>query len=77
MLQRAILKLDIDYEFDEKICKQIKNMKFNNNALWDMDWLECKKLKNIINKYFIINKDEIDSLEKYTKPDEVNMFEYQ
>lgn len=75
-LQRAILKLEIDYEFDEKICKQVKNMKFNNNDLWDMDWLECKTLKKIIKKHSIINKDEIKQLEKYTKPDEVSVFEY-
>lgn len=76
-LQRAILNLDIDidYEFDEKICKQVKNIKFDNNDLWDMGWLECKKLKDIVKKYPIIDKNEIDKMEKYIQSEEVNTFE--
>lgn len=74
-LQRAILKLDIDYEFDEKICKQVKNKKFDNNDLWDMEWLECKKLKDIVKKYPIIDKNKMDKMEKYTQSEEVNTFE--
>lgn len=73
-LQRAIY-IDIDYEFDEKICKQVKNKKFDNNDLWDMEWLECKKLKDIVKKYPIIDKNKMDKMEKYTQSEEVNTFE--
>lgn len=77
-LQRAILKLNHiskDFQFNEKICKKIQDNKFDNEDLWDMEWLECKKLKDIIKKYPIINKDEISKIEKYTQSKEVNTFE--
>lgn len=77
-LQRAILKLNHiskDFQFNEKICKKIQDDKFDNEDLWDMEWLECKKLKDIVKKYPIINKDEISKIEKYTQSKEVNTFE--
>ena len=68
--------------FDEQICKEVnrtkslpKNKKYQVD-LWNIDWLTCNELKNLIKTYPIIDKSKIDSLEKYAKPDEVNLFEY-
>lgn len=83
-LQRAIIKLDISSEtfFGEQICKEVnrikslhKNKKYQVN-LWNIDWITCNKLKNLIKTYPIIDKTEIDKLEKYTQPNEVSLFKY-
>lgn len=83
-LQRAVIKLNISSEnfFDEQICKEVdyinslpKNKK-HQVELWNVNWLSCNELKNLIKKYPIIDKSKIDNLEKYTKPDEINLFEY-
>ena len=83
-LQRAIIKLKLSVKvgFDELICNKVdeinslpKNKKYEIN-LWNVDWLKCKELKELIKKHKIIDRTEIDKLEKYTQPDEVNPFEY-
>ncbi len=83
-LQRAIIKLDIPSEnfFDEQICKEVnrvkslpKNKKYQVD-LWNIGWITCNELKNLIKKHPIIDKVKIDNLEKYAKPDEVSLFKY-
>ena len=83
-LQRAIIKLEnVSYdELDEKICQEVLRIKaLNDNEkyevnLWNMQWLECKKLANLFRKYPVIDKIELDELEKYTQEKEVNSFIY-
>lgn len=82
-LQRAIIKLNIPHTFSEQICKEVdrinslpKNKKYEVN-LWNMDWLDNKKLKKLLKTYPIIDKQEIDKSPKYTESNEVNIFEYQ
>lgn len=83
-LQRAVIKLNFSSEnfFDEQICKEVdyinslpKNKK-HQVELWNVNWLSCNELKNLIKKYPIIDKSKIDNLEKYAKPDEINLFGY-
>lgn len=82
-LQRAIIKLNIPHTFSEQICKEVdrinslpKNKKYEVN-LWNMDWLDNKKLKKLLKTYPIIDKQKIDKSPKYTESNEVNIFEYQ
>lgn len=82
-LQRAIIKLNIPHTFSEQICKEVdrinslpKNKKYEVN-LWNMAWLDNKKLKKLLKTYPIIDKQEIDKSPKYTESNEVNIFEYQ
>ncbi|MGX2971547.1 RNA-directed DNA polymerase [Helicobacter sp. T3_23-1059] len=81
-LQRAIIKLNIKADFDEHICNEVdtisslpKNKKYEIK-LWNLDWLNCNALKSLIKQYPIINEAEIEKLDKYTQPNEVNLFAY-
>ena len=81
-LQRAIIKLNVKVDFDELICNEVdkinllpKNKKYEIN-LWNITWLNCDKLKDLIKKYPIIDSQELDKLEKHAQPNEVSAFVY-
>ncbi|MGX2983141.1 RNA-directed DNA polymerase [Helicobacter sp. 23-1045] len=83
-LQRAIIKLNVTQNdiFDEQICKEVshitslpKNKKYEIN-LWNLAWLNCNELKDLIKKYPIIDRRKLGKLAKYAQSNEVNVFEY-
>lgn len=80
-LQRATIKLPSIYSyitFDEQICKEADKIYKNEKSkfnLWNIEWLNNKKLKNAMNKYPIICKKDIDEIAEYTNVDEVSVFE--
>ena len=72
-LQRAIIKYDfISYEFTEEICQLLEeNSKLE---LWDLDWLNAKKIKKHFIKDNIILKEKLKDMDKEISIEEVSIF---
>ncbi|HIS08585.1 MAG TPA: RNA-directed DNA polymerase [Candidatus Scatomorpha intestinipullorum] len=81
-LQRAIIKnpkLIGQCRFEEKICKEVE--KYHNTlqepmSLWNNEWLKDEAMKDLLKKYPIIDKNEIDGLAPSMQSSEINIFEY-
>ncbi len=83
-LQRAIIRQEINdghkTSFDELICKNVYSISKgidSDKLLWNNDWLECKQIRSIFDKYPIIIKENIDKLSTHTQNEEINLFDYE
>jgi hypothetical protein len=71
-LQRFTIKLDANIDYDEKICKKIKHPKI---TIWNSDWLSAS-LKNKIEHYDIVDREELEKLDRFIQPSEIDPFSY-
>lgn len=71
-LQRIIIKLWYDINFEEKLCKMVDDNSIN---IWESSWL-INEVKNIITNTNIIDNDIIAELDEVIDKDEVSIFWY-
>jgi hypothetical protein len=69
-LQRSTIKLDIDINYTEKLCRILKEKKLK---IWNSDWLS-KNLKEKIDSFDIIDEQEIKKLDAIIDPWEITPF---
>jgi RNA-directed DNA polymerase len=72
-LQRFTIKLDTNIDYEETLCKKINNPKIE---LWNSDWLNTS-FKNTIEKFDIIDREELKNIDQFIQPDEIDPFSYQ
>lgn len=69
-LQRISLKIDLDMEYSDKLCKVVQN---DNIPLWDSTWLN-NSLKHLIDDCKLINKKKINKLSSIITQNEIDVF---
>ncbi len=69
-LQRIALGIEVEMDFDEKLCQLISN---RNNDLWNNSWLP-DSIKNEMKADFIINRDVIAKLSAVISREEIALF---
>jgi len=72
-LQRIIVKLWYDINFEEKLCKMIGDNTIN---IWESSWL-INEVKYIITNTNIIDNEIINELDEVIDKDEVSIFWYE
>jgi hypothetical protein len=72
-LQRLTLKIDESKDYDEKLCKKVIN---DDTAIWNIDWLNNNKIKDIFSQQSIIDRSYIQNMEQIIKPEEFQLFNY-
>ncbi len=73
-LQRLSLKVDKKYPYSAKLTKQL--YVDDCNKIWNMEWVEDKKIANIIKNASIIDKDYLRDMKAIISEDEFNIFAY-
>ena len=69
-LQRIALGIEVEMDFDEKLCQLIPN---RDNDLWNNSWLP-DSIKNEMKADFIINRDVIAKLSAVISREEIALF---
>ncbi len=71
-LQRIMLKIGRDIEYEEVFCKR-----FNDSTIkiWNSDWLSLE-IESIVNDSEIIDETLIEEIDKVIQSDEVQLFDY-
>jgi RNA-directed DNA polymerase len=70
-IQRIVLKTSHAIPFNESICK---NLTDSTVSLWNSDWLNNNKLKQIIANYSIVERKVIEEMEEVIEEEEVRLF---
>jgi RNA-directed DNA polymerase len=70
-IQRIVLKTDYEIPFEEKLCKKLNN---ENISLWNSDWLNDNKLKQLISNFSIIERKIIEEMDEVIEEEEVRLF---
>lgn len=74
-LQRMLKDSLQHFEFDDKLCKIVKQEK--NIELWNNEWLdENSKIKTILKKSSIFNESIFNQMNEVIKNSEVDIFDY-
>ncbi len=79
-LQRIVIapknkKTYSNINFSGKLCQYVSNVdNVDNNQIWNSEWLECKKLLNVMKQTPIINKSKLHKLSTVINNNEVNLF---
>jgi RNA-directed DNA polymerase len=70
-LQRVTYPFDSNFAYDEELCKAAA---FDKANIWNNDWINSKKLKNILNPQNIIIKSKLESISPIVQVKEVDLF---
>lgn len=70
-LQRMTLKV-VTQIYDEKLCKRVNDPSIE---IWNSSWVS-KRIRNLIQKTEIIDRDKIEQLDKIIRNKEVSLFNY-
>ncbi|MDY6828997.1 MAG: reverse transcriptase, partial [Pseudomonadota bacterium] len=70
-IQRVILPISAQLAYEEPICKLVAGEPV---ALWNIEWISAKALKDAIDTAKIIDRDAIEGLEPVIPVDEVELF---
>jgi RNA-directed DNA polymerase len=72
-IQRIVLKTEHEHEidFNEPICKKLNDA---NVPLWNSEWLNNNKLKQLINNCSIVEREIIEEMDEVMEEKEVKLF---
>ena len=70
-IQRIVLKTGHKIPFDEPICRKLDDA---NASLWNSDWLNNNRLKQIITDYSIVESKIIEEMDEVVEEEEVMLF---
>jgi hypothetical protein len=70
-IQRIVLKTGYKIPFDEPICKKLNDA---NVSLWNSDWLNNNKLKQLITNCSIVERKIIEEMDEVIEEEEVSLF---
>ncbi|CAD5926049.1 RNA-directed DNA polymerase [Planktothrix agardhii] len=70
-IQRIVLKTGHEISFEEPICKKLNDA---NVSLWNSDWLDNNKLKQLITNCSIIERKIIEEMDEVMEEEEVSPF---
>ena len=70
-IQRIVLKTSYEIRFEELICKKLKD---KNISLWNSDWLNDNRLKQIITSCPIVKEEIIEEMDEVIEEEEVKLF---
>ena len=70
-IQRVILPISAELAYEEPICKLVAGEPV---ALWNIEWISAKTLKDATDTAKIIDRDAIEGLEPVIPVDEVELF---
>jgi RNA-directed DNA polymerase len=70
-IQRIVLKTGHEIDFKEPICKKLNDA---NVPLWNSDWLNNNKLKQLINNCSIVEREIIEEMDEVIEEKEVKLF---
>lgn len=69
-LQRISYKIYPYSKFNEKLCEKVVN---NKTKIWESDWLK-KRLKNLIDTFDIVDREELKTLNNIVPNEEIDIF---
>jgi len=70
-IQRIVLKTGHEIHFDESICRKLND---ENISLWNSDWLNNNRLRQLITNCSIIERKIIDEMGEEIEEEEVRLF---
>jgi hypothetical protein len=70
-IQRIVLKTGCEITFNEPICKKLNDA---NVSLWNSDWLNNNKLKQLITNCSIVERKIIEEMDEVIEEEEVSLF---
>ena len=70
-IQRIVLKTGHEVPFEEPICKKLND---ENVSLWNSDWLNDNRLKQIITSCPIVKRKIIEEMDEVIEEEEVRLF---
>lgn len=72
--QRVLIKEknSIELNFEEQLCKIIKDKTIK---LWNNDWINSKKIKNIFEKVSIVDLEILETIPEIVEYDEIKIFD--
>jgi len=70
-LQRLTYKIDTNIEYDEKLCKRVKD---NSVKIWDSKWLKGS-LKDTIDTGEIVKEEKLGKMSETISKNEFDIFE--
>lgn len=70
-IQRIVLKIGYEIQFEETICNKLND---SDILLWNSDWLNNNRLKQIVNNCSIVERETIEKMDKVIEEKEVRLF---
>jgi RNA-directed DNA polymerase len=70
-IQRIVLKTGHEIRFEETICRKLND---TNVSLWNSDWLNNNRLKELINNCSIVERKIIEEMDEIIEEEEVRLF---
>jgi RNA-directed DNA polymerase len=70
-IQRIVLKAGHEIHFEETICRKLNDA---NVSLWNSDWLNNNRLKQLINNCSIVERKIIEEMDEVIEEEEVRLF---
>ena len=70
-IQRIVLKAGHEISFEEPICRKLNDA---NVSLWNSDWLNNNRLKQIITNSSIVERKIIEEMDEVIEEEEVRLF---
>ena len=71
-IQRIVLKTGHEIHFKEPICRKLNDA---NVSLWNSDWLNNNKLKQLITNCSIVERKIIEEMDEVMEDEEVRLFD--
>ncbi|VXD20915.1 conserved hypothetical protein [Planktothrix serta PCC 8927] len=71
-IQRIVLKTGHEIPFEEPICKKLNDA---NVSLWNSDWLNNNKLKQLITNCSIVEREILEEMDEVIEEEEVRLFD--
>jgi RNA-directed DNA polymerase len=70
-IQRIVLKTGHEINFEETICRKLN---YANISLWNSNWLNDNRLKQLINNCSIVERKIIEEMDEIIEEEEVRLF---
>jgi hypothetical protein len=70
-IQRVVLKTGHEIDFKESICRKLTDA---NVSLWNSDWLNDNRLKQLITNCSIVERKIIEEMDEVIEEEEVRLF---
>jgi len=71
-IQRIVLKAGREIKFEEPICRKLNDA---NVSLWNSDWLNSNRLKQLITNGSIVERKIIEEMDEVIEEEEVRLFD--
>ncbi len=72
-LQRLIYPIDPEHDFDDRLCKKVKNAEC---IIWNIDWLQEGNLKKALSEIDFIERDKLNKMDRIVDKKEFDIFSY-